>query len=219
MNYNPELIGRRIRSSREARGLTIKEVAESIGLSESAISRYESGYVAKIKVPVLTSIAKVLNVQEEYLLGVTDQKQAASETIPTGEFRYVPMSVAAGQPLEIDGVKDLPTMTLPKAFLGKYADRRDVVLMKVNGESMNKIIQNGSWIAVITKIDLQNLKNGDLVVFDRDYEYSLKEYHDLGDEILFRPKSTDLAYKEIRCEKDEDLRIVGKVVMYNILLD
>lgn len=219
MNYNPELIGRRIRSSREARGLTIKEVAEAIGLSESTISRYESGYVAKIKIPVLTSIANVLNVQEEYLLGVTDQKHIAGENLPMGEFKYVPMSVAAGQPLGIDGVKNLPTMTLPKAFLGKYADRRDIVLMRVNGESMNKVIQNGSWIAVITKIDLQNLKNGDLVVFDRDYEYSLKEYHDLGDEILFRPKSTDLAYKEIRCKKSEELRIVGKVVMYNILLD
>lgn len=219
MNYNPELIGRKIRSSREAKGLTIKEVAEMIGLSESTISRYESGYVAKIKIPVLSSIASILNVQEEYLLGFTDQKQPMHDSVPMGQYRYVPMSIAAGQPIGIEGVQDLPTMTLPKAFLGKYADRKDVVLMKVNGESMNKVIQNGSWIAVITNIDLSNLKDGDLVVFDWDYEYSLKEYHDLGEEILFRPKSTDLSYGEIRCKKDRELRIVGKVVMYNILLD
>lgn len=219
MSYKPHLIGQRIKESRDSKGLTIKELAEAVGLSESTISRYESGYVAKIKLPVLSSIASILNVQEEYLLGVTDQKQGMHDSVPMGQYRYVPMSIAAGQPIGIDGIQDFPTMTLPKAFLGKYADRKDIVLMKVNGESMNRVIQNGSWIAVITNIDLSNLKDGDFVVFDWDYEYSLKEYHDLGDEILFRPKSTDLSYGEIRCKKDEGLRIVGKVIMYNITLD
>ncbi len=219
MNYKPHLIGQRIKESRDSKDLTIKELAEAVGLSESTISRYESGHVAKIKIPVLSSIASILNVQEEYLLGITDQKHSMQDSIPMGRYRFVPMSIAAGQPIGIDGVQDLPTMTLPKAFLGKYADRKDIVLMKVNGESMNKVIQNGSWIAVITNIDLSNLKDGDFVVFDWEYEYSLKEYHDLGEEILFRPKSTDLSYEEIRCKKDEGLRIVGKVIMYNITLD
>lgn len=219
MNYKPHLIGQRIKESRDSKDLTIKELAEAVGLSESTISRYESGHVAKIKIPVLSSIASILNVQEEYLLGITDQKHSTQDSIPMGQYRFVPMSIAAGQPIGIDGIQDLPTMTLPKAFLGKYADRKDIVLMKVNGESMNKVIQNGSWIAVITNIDLSNLKDGDFVVFDWEYEYSLKEYHDLGEEILFRPKSTDLSYEEIRCAKDEGLRIVGKVIMYNITLD
>lgn len=219
MNYNPDLIGQRIRTAREEKGLTIKELAEDLGLSESTVSRYESGLVAKIKIPVLSSIAKILSVQEEYLLGLTDKRQPIQEVVPMGDYKFVPMSVAAGQPMGIDGVQDFPTMPLPKAFLGKYADRKDLILMKVNGESMNKVIQNGSWVALITNIDLADLKNGDLVVFDWDYEYSLKEYHDLGDEILFRPKSTDLSYKEIRCKKERDLRIIGKVVMYNIILN
>ncbi|EGS30698.1 DNA-binding helix-turn-helix protein [Peptoniphilus sp. oral taxon 375 str. F0436] len=219
MIYDPGLIGQRIKSAREDKNLTIKELAELLGLSESTVSRYEAGYVAKIKLPVLSSIAGILDVQEEYLLGVTDKKQSSDDIMPMSDYKYVPTSVAAGSPIEIDGLQDLPTLQLPKAFLGKYSDRKDLILMRVNGESMNKIIRNGSWIAVITKIELDNLKSGDLVVFDRDYEYSLKEYHDLGDEILFRPLSTDLAYKEIRCKKDRDLRIVGKVVMYNITLD
>lgn len=219
MKYNPELIGKRIKTARENKEMTIKEVAEILGLSESSVSRYESGIVAKIKLPILTTLANVLGVDEEWLLGVTDEVKIHNDFMPQGNYKYVPSAVSAGTPLTIEGIKNLPTLQIPKPFLGKYAERKDLILMKVNGESMNQIIKNGSWIALITNIEIQNLKNGDLVVFNHDYEYSLKEYYDLGDEILFRPKSTDLSYKEIRCKKENNLQIVGKVVMYNILLD
>lgn len=84
---------------------------------------------------------------------------------------------------------------------------------------MNNIIPDNSLIGVITNIDYRNLKNGDLVVFECNYEYSVKRFFDAGDKLIFRPDSTDPSFADIVVNKDENTRIVGKVIMYSILID
>lgn len=129
---------------------------------------------------------------------------------------YITDPVAAGIPDTIEGYSELPTIPIANEFLGKYANRKDLIIMRVNGESMNRIIPNGSYIGLITNIKIENLKDGDLVVFSQEYNYSLKHYYDLGNEILFKPNSTNLSFREIRCKKDERLKIVGKVIMSSL---
>lgn len=143
---------------------------------------------------------------------------STSPHIDYQSYPYIPEGVSAGIPNTIDGLNELPTISLPKSFLGEYSARSDILLLKVNGGSMNRVIQDGSWIAILKDYDIKNLKDGDVVVFNYDYEYSLKEYYDLGNEILFKPNSTELIHKEIRRPKTEDLKIEGKVIMYNIIL-
>ena len=65
---NDELeIGRRIKKSREKADLTQEELGNALGLNKSTIQRYESGKVARIKLPVLEAIAIELGVNPEYL--------------------------------------------------------------------------------------------------------------------------------------------------------
>ena len=70
---NDELeIGRRIKQSREKADLTQEELGNALGLNKSTIQRYESGKVARIKLPVLEAIAIELGVNPEYLALQTD---------------------------------------------------------------------------------------------------------------------------------------------------
>lgn len=67
-------LGQRIHSRREELGLTLKDVADSVGVASSTILRYENGTIKNPKLPVIESIAKSLNVNPSWLQGQTDHK-------------------------------------------------------------------------------------------------------------------------------------------------
>ena len=62
-------LGSRIRQARDRAGLTQEQLAERIGVSRTAIARYESGEIEP-KLHNLAAIAVVLNVSCDELLGV-----------------------------------------------------------------------------------------------------------------------------------------------------
>lgn len=138
------------------------------------------------------------------------------EKLSYSEYPYIPDAVAAGIPETIDGMSNLPKIPIADEILGKYARRKNIIIMRVNGESMNRVIQNGSIIGVYTDIDAKNLKDGDLVVFNHDYNYSLKRFYRTPELLIFRPDSTDTSFTDITYKVDDDVRIVGKVIMSSI---
>ena len=62
-------LGNRIRKAREQAGFTQEELAALIGISRTAIARYESGDIEP-KLKNLIAIAEQLNVSCDYLLGL-----------------------------------------------------------------------------------------------------------------------------------------------------
>lgn len=66
------LIGRRIRECREAKGVSAEELASEIGVHKATIHRYENGDFKSVKLPVIDSIAVYLGVSPAYLIGKTD---------------------------------------------------------------------------------------------------------------------------------------------------
>ena len=69
-NYVKE-VGERIRKVRKQRKISMKELGSKIGVSESAISRYENGSMS-MPFNQIKLIANVLNVSPEYLLDWKD---------------------------------------------------------------------------------------------------------------------------------------------------
>ena len=61
-------MGDRIKEVRKLRGLTQEELAQKLGLKDSAIAKYESGRVENIKRSVISEMAKVLDCSPIYLL-------------------------------------------------------------------------------------------------------------------------------------------------------
>lgn len=64
-----ENIGMRIRTIRKLQKITMKEVGQRVGVSESMIHRYETGDVRSFSIDMLKNIATVLNVNPAMLLG------------------------------------------------------------------------------------------------------------------------------------------------------
>lgn len=75
-------IGMRISNTRSILGLTLEEVASKVGVAKSTILRYEKGSIEKIKLPVIESIANVLNVDPNWLIGNTDSPALPRKSSP-----------------------------------------------------------------------------------------------------------------------------------------
>ena len=73
VNLNYKEIGSKIKQKRKALSLTQLELADKVGLTESSISRYESGKIATMPTSTVNKICKVLNIEPAELLGITPE--------------------------------------------------------------------------------------------------------------------------------------------------
>lgn len=211
-----------LRARREALKLSQDDVAAAADVSRGTVSKWESGDIANMKRDKIAAIAKLLRVSPLEILGMEDAGEAPS--LPSHSYPYIPADIAAGAPATVDGLtnSDLDTIDIPDAIMGRWAGRRDITLMHVNGQSMNRVIPDQSLIAVQKVDDVRDLQDGDIVVFDCDGEYSVKRFFDdhRSQTLVFNPDSTFDTYRPIlyRYEDTDDLEIVGKVAMYVVTL-
>lgn len=73
VNLNYKEIGSKIKQKRKALSLTQLELAEKVGLTESSISRYESGKIATMPTSTVNKICRVLHIEPAELLGITPE--------------------------------------------------------------------------------------------------------------------------------------------------
>jgi len=64
-----EEIGKRIQQRRKALNISVVDIAAYTGLSKATIHRYENGDIRNIKLPVVETIATILNVNPLWLIG------------------------------------------------------------------------------------------------------------------------------------------------------
>lgn len=64
-----------IRDRRLELGLTMKEVANAVGVSEATVSRWESGDIADMKRSRIFSLAKVLQISPLVILGFSEEDE------------------------------------------------------------------------------------------------------------------------------------------------
>lgn len=204
-------IGKLLKHRREQLSLSQQEVADIVGVSKSIISRWESNEVKSMGVDKVKKICEALSLDPLSL--INNNIDTNSNSLAFSEYPYIPNPVSAGIPQSIEGIMELPQIAIPDEILGKYAKNKNIIIMKVNGESMNRVIENGSIIGVLTKVDRYNLKNGDIVVFNHEYEYSLKRFYNLGEKIVFKPDSTDMRFTDIVYNSDDNIEIIGKVIL------
>ncbi len=79
LNIGTETIGQRIARLRKERGLTQKELAEKIGITQTLVSDYETGRV-RIFADMVTRFAFVLGVNTDLIHGLEDFKEKIANT-------------------------------------------------------------------------------------------------------------------------------------------
>lgn len=216
-------LGSRIKFLREKKHLTQTELAEKVGAKTyTTISKWESDENFP-KGKDLKILAELFGVSADFLLGIEPSVQTfqTSECHDTDIELPLYGDVAAGALAELESIDvwDVKTVKLPKFLLPQSMLSDKLFAMHVNGDSMDKIIPNGSLI-VVKPIEQSLYNDGDIVVFSYNGEYSLKRYRPNAMEgfVLFEADSINPDFKNIPISKSElfEANMYGKVIFCGI---
>lgn len=208
-----------LRSRRESLGLSQEEVAKKINVTRGTVSKWEKGDIENMKRDKIASLSKVLKIDPLLLLGLDPQKKD-----PESKYNYFDIGLSAGILSEVSPFKssDIKQITLPNSVMGKYAGNPNIIISRVNGESMNRVLPNGSLIAIEKVDSIFDIKNGDIVVFQDCSDMAIKRfYNDKAKKtIIFNPDSTNENFYPMSYSYSDlsNVKIIGKVVIYTVII-
>lgn len=197
----------KIAEARTAKGWTQSDLAKKIGTTQQQIARYESGE-NDVKSSVLVKMSNALDVTISYLLGMKDS------TIPSTAMTDVPLygSIAAGTPIEMLEMED--ERPIPSKVHARYPD---AFLLRVVGESMNRILPNGCF-ALVDPCDAVERDGQPYAVCVNGYDATVKRVRRLNNGFVLEPDSTDPTYEPRTFNYNEPgtqaVTVIGRVVYY-----
>ncbi len=207
----------------DERQATQLELAQYIGVSNTTINNYVKGYNMP-RMDKVDKICEFFGVSRSALISEAVDKNKINIIQSTFDYDYIESSVAAGSLERIDACYEFDKITLPDRLMGRYARRKSILATRINGQSMNRLIPDESFIFIDRNFNtLHQIKDGDVVVFHDGGEYSCKRIFidNHNNRFIFRPDSDDVAFTDIIIdfENTENLKLIGKVVMYLTELD
>lgn len=207
----------RLKNLRTNAKLTLEEAGKLIGISKQNLFKYENGTITNIPIDKLEKLAEIYNTTPIEILG-WEKYTKVCHSNSSHIYDYLPYGVSAGCLDGPDYELSTEKIEISDSVMGPYAKDENILIMHVNGESMNKIIPNGSYIAVKLNYPIYNLENEDIVVVSSNGEYSLKLFFRDGNNVIFRPCSSYHSFTDIKFSEYENFSILGKVVMYCVNL-
>jgi repressor LexA len=217
-----------IRNRRLEMGLTMKELAEKVGVSEGTVSRWESGNISNMKRDKVALLSKILGVPLEVLMGwETDADrfwnfaQAYNESrfgdsISKASIATYPLlgEVACGEPIIANNEYET------------YSDGNDIkadAVVKAKGDSMTGArIFEGDIIFIRYQDTVENGEIAAVLVESdgtHDWEIVLKRFYRYGDDLVVL-RSENSAYKDMEFHGADikRLRVIGKAVAFQSLI-
>src|SRR5699024_2471626 len=151
---------------------------------------------------------KVLNVPVEYLLGLENNSAV------TNEYRYSPESISAGLPLLVDGVTNYDSISIPDELTGKYAGHKDIIISKINGDSIDTLMNDGSLTDIKQINNAETLNNGVIGGISHSHEYSVKYFYKHHDMRICKRYSNNPVHYDPSFSVHDGVVKPGKVVTY-----
>lgn len=157
---NATIIGYRIKQARDDADLTLEHLAAALELHKSTVQRYESGQVKKIKLPILESMAKLLNVNPDWLACKTDVKTEYKDSGSENDITYTPNpttdyvtfpvigEIAAGFDHLVLENWNGATIDIPTSYL-KGRKKEDFIVLEVIGDSMFPEYREGDIVCIL----------------------------------------------------------------------
>lgn len=197
----------RIKLLREENSFTQLDLATRLNCSKSVIGLYESE-TRKPSMEVLIKLSEIFNCSIDYILGKSDIRNTNISN--SKQFYMCPVygKISAGIP---NWAEECLEGYLPIDYnLMGIVNPEQHFFLKVNGESMNKVIRNGAY-ALIRKQDIVN--DGEIAaVLVNGFEATLKRFSRQGDFIILEPMSTDKSFKMQIYDKNTNIKILGKYI-------
>ena len=198
-----------LKKVRQSKDMSQEELAKRVNTSRSNIANYEVGKNMP-SVEMLDKLSEVLNVSIDYLLG---KEEINNKQDLTDKLFLIPIvgRVPAGEPLlaeeNIEGYLPIDPI------MYNLTSPDNLFFLKVVGESMNKVVANGSFVLVKKQ---EYAETGDVVValVNGDNEATLKRFKDLDNNfVMLEPDSTFAEFTpRIVNLRDTEFKIIGKVI-------
>ncbi len=205
--------GLKLKELRKKKKITQKDLGDLLGNTPpTTVSSWERGQ-SKPRMDVAAKIAKILNTSVSNLMGdeLENYSNAYSKVSNSSVSLPIYSHLFAGMP---DGAEEdiIGKLEIPGGIAKKYG-KKNLLAVKVEGDSMNKVILDG-MIAVVDTDDTE-VKNGNVyAVIVNGYSNTLKHVYQYTDHIRFEPDSFNPANKPFSYKYDEDIsiKIIGKLV-------
>lgn len=213
MNNGREVLSKNLKKLIDKKGIDQRILADYLGISEMSVSNWVNG----IKYPRMGNVQKMADYFGVMKSDIIEEKDDI-KTFTSSQYNYYAEHVSAGIPDHVDAITDADKISLPDSIMGKWAGNKNIYITRINGDSMDKVIPDNSLIAV-KPVNLPELKNGDMVVFSNNHEYSVKYYKKIDDKLVFSPHSTNDDHYDQMYDVDDNIVIHGKVVLYIVEMD
>jgi transcriptional regulator with XRE-family HTH domain len=227
---------RRLKKSRQAAGLTQRELARALDMDRDAYAKYESRPNSIIPAELAMRAGPLLSVPFEYLIAVDAVNEKLGITPKNGISNLtgtmlisVKGEVQAGVFREAVewGPEEQQALAIPIGV--PYSDK-PLQGLKVVGPSMNLWYPEGSYVVILPTIHLSAgwvPSTGQHVIVQRandwgELEFTVKEVAYEGDDLLLWPRSSDPAFQKAwrlsppttrdPDDHEEKIRITGLVV-------
>ena len=208
-----QLLGTRMAERRRQLGLTLADIADEVSVAFSTIQRYEKGKIENIKLPVIESVARVLRVDIDWLLGKTDTMYSNAFPTPhiTEDYVTFPVigEVAAGYEHLAQEVWDGDRVDIPLSFL-HGRPKSDFFVLRVCGDSMYPMYLDGDTVLVLKTDTLEYSGQTALVLYNAE-EATLKKVEFAEGEPWLRLIPVNPMYQPRLLEGEElaQCRIIG----------
>ena len=212
-----------IKSRRIEMGLTMKELADRVGVSEGTISRWESGHISNMRRDKVSAMSKIMGIPPEVIMGwetdvdrfkvFADAFNLAnfSEIKPATTKRYPILGkVACGKPILANAEQEV--------LVGETEIKADAVIIAKGDSMIGARIYDGDIVFIKFQ---ETAENGQIVAVaienehTGDYEVTLKRFHRYGEDlVILKPENPN--YDDIILQKEgiNRLHIIGKAVAF-----
>ena len=191
-----------INARRKQLHLTLKEVADYVGVSEATVSRWESGNIANMRRDRIATLAKILKVSPVEIMGIDDEEKTHS-----GVMIPVLGYVRAGIPIEaVEEILDYEEISLEMSRQGDYFG------LQIKGDSMEPKFSDGDVVIVRKQTQVDNGQIAVVLVNGNDA--TVKKFYrtDNGIKLV----STNPTYDPFFFTPDEvnslPVQVIGRVV-------
>lgn len=202
----------RLKILREEKQLNQIDIANFLTISVPAYSYYENEK-RDIPTEILKKLSVFYGVTTDYILGHSNERNSNVQYDPNAKVYSVPIvgKIRAGEPILAEDNIEGYFPILPSMY--NADSTQDLFCLEVIGDSMNNVIEEGSY-ALIRKQD--TAENGDIVValVNGDNEATLKRFEQINNSLVaLKPDSTNKDYSVRYIDlATTEFKIIGKII-------
>jgi len=196
-----------MKKKRLERGLTLKQIADKIGVTEATVQRWESGNIKSLRQGRISQLAEILHTTPSVLMG-WDDKEDNIVILEDIKYYEVPRfeSIAAGFGMIADS-NPIGSDLLP---LKSASEAEETMTVVVRGDSMYPKIEDGDVIAVRKQSSVDSGTVAAILIDEQDAVVKKVTYGD--DWILLHSFNPEYKDREFRGKDVQRIRVLGRVM-------